>query len=142
TEKRRAGILFHLAMSRIFEPGQEKSATDWLAKNGLCKDEEAEGICKKITSLFKQKEFSDFFLQQNFSLNEPEIIGQDGKTNRPDRVVFFPEHTSIIDYKTGVEKDDYEDQLTKYQNSIKNLGYSSIKKYIVYVDEERIEELA
>jgi ATP-dependent exoDNAse (exonuclease V) beta subunit len=141
SEKREAGVLFHLAMSRIFARGQESDACEWLEQNGYCNAEEADRIQRKISSLFTNPQFADFFSPENKSRNEPEILLENGRTIRPDRVVFLEKETLIIDYKTGSENEKFEEQLALYESGMKLLGYTSVKKYIVYVEDEIIGEL-
>lgn len=140
-EKRESGILFHLAMSKIFVKGQEQGATKYLSKNGLCSEKEAIKIQNKITNLFLNPSFDFFFQKHYLSLNEPEIILTNKKIYRPDRVIFFLDYVAVLDYKTGSENMEHDFQITKYAHIIEGLGHSLVKKYIVYVDEERVEEV-
>ena len=68
-------------------------------------------------------------------MNEAPIITENGKTKRPDRIVFKPDHVMIIDYKTGHEhKDEYKTQLAEYQRYLSQMGYKDVRTKILYID--------
>ena len=45
----------------------------------------------------------------------------------------------IIDYKTGDFNNYHIKQLNDYQNALKKMGYSVVKKILVYIKENSIE---
>ena len=44
----------------------------------------------------------------------------------------------LADYKTGKKLDAHKNQLNKYSDVLKQAGYKSVDKYIVYLDEMEI----
>jgi len=55
------------------------------------------------------------------------------KIVRPDRVVVDDQLLTIIDYKTGEEKEQDYKQLREYKDAFVNLGYSFVEAKLVYI---------
>jgi RecB family exonuclease len=82
-----------------------------------------------------------FTPNKNYKI-ETEIATFNGEVFRPDRIIIEENLTTIIDYKTGKQNNKkYFKQLTKYQESLTNMGYQSVKSFLVYVDDLAIVEL-
>jgi ATP-dependent helicase/nuclease subunit A len=47
----------------------------------------------------------------------------------------------IIDYKTGKEEPKHADQVNHYASVLEDLGYSTIHKYLFYLNEKRVVSL-
>ena len=69
-------------------------------------------------------------------LNERDFIAEDGQIFRADRVVIHQKNLSIIDYKTGSPQLKHQSQIDHYANFFNQLGYTSIKKILVYIDSQ------
>ena len=70
-------------------------------------------------------------------LNEAALIGEDGREIRPDRVILTPDGSVIIiDYKFGEPKDDYLDQVARYADAYRRMGYRDVKGYLWYIWEK------
>ena len=71
--------------------------------------------------------------------NEEDILLEDGKVIRPDRLVFLPEGIVIIDYKTGSPLPAHEEQILAYRAHIINMGYQVKSCVLAYVNDVSIE---
>ena len=70
-------------------------------------------------------------------LNEQTIIQKEGKTIKPDRMVISKnKEVHLLDYKTGLHQAKYKLQLENYQMAIEKMGYTVVKKSLVYIGEE------
>ncbi len=74
-------------------------------------------------------------------MNEKDILLAGGHTVRPDRLVFRKHEVIIIDYKTGQEEEYHQQQLNGYAGKLQQMGYTNIKKYLLYIDEEKVVEV-
>lgn len=103
-------------------------------ENGLIKSSQKETILKTIQEIVNHCELESFFLEENIILNEQTIIQKEGKTMKPDRMVFTPNQTVLLlDYKTGTHQEKYKLQLENYQNAIEKMGHKVTKKAIIYI---------
>lgn len=44
----------------------------------------------------------------------------------------------VVDYKTGSHKKEHEHQLNEYATALKNMGYKSVNKYLVYTEKPEV----
>ena len=79
-----------------------------------------------------------YFLPRLKVKNEEEILLSNGKTIRPDRLVFDKEKVTVIDYKTGRHRDDHVKQVEKYKRALKAMGYENVVCILAYIDDEGV----
>jgi ATP-dependent exoDNAse (exonuclease V) beta subunit len=73
---------------------------------------------------------------------EAEILLPDGSIARPDRIVFERGHIQVIDYKFGeVESGKYRNQVLRYMEHLRKMGYASVKGFLWYVTLNKVEEV-
>jgi ATP-dependent exoDNAse (exonuclease V) beta subunit len=82
-----------------------------------------------------------YFQSHELLFSERDILCPDGSIVRPDRVIKQGDDVIIIDFKTGNAKDDHRVQLTKYKNHLVELGYSSVKSVLIYIENQVVESV-
>ena len=65
--------------------------------------------------------------------NECEILSREFGIRRPDRYAELPDRIFLLDYKTGKHNDDYQKQLRRYIDVLKNMVHKKIEAYLVYL---------
>ena len=139
---REYGILIHWILSQIktiadLEPTMEK-----VLQSGDINPLEAEQLKQDISEILKKPIINDLFSGKYLIKNELEILTKEGNILRPDRVVIDGATATVIDYKTGKRNTEkYHRQLAEYEHALKELGYHSIKKLILYIQENEVEEV-
>ena len=66
-------------------------------------------------------------------INEKEILARDGRSFVPDKVIIKDNEVLIIDFKTGVEKDDHLKKIQEYSDIYSLMGHRNIKTKLIYV---------
>jgi RecB family exonuclease len=66
-------------------------------------------------------------------LNETSILFPDGSLLRPDRVVFLEDKVVVIDYKTGEAHAAHKEQIERYCEGVRNMGYENVEGYVLYI---------
>ena len=128
------GNLVHTALSAIIGPGDEESVLDEMVRKGLMGESRKEQLMKEIRSLMTDPLISRFFDNENTIRNEAEILSADGNVYRPDRIIFSRDETAVLDFKTGKPKEEYKKQIRHYGKLLEELGYSNVRKYLVYIE--------
>ena len=125
----------HISCSNDIDP-----ALNYFLDNGNINKNQHEEINRIILSIINHPEIKEFYTPNLLSYNEREIIVKDGKNLIPDRIVIPKKNKAIIiDYKTGGFNNYHIKQLNDYQNALKKMGYSVVKKILVYIKENSIE---
>ena len=142
TKAREYGILVHYILSQI------KTAIDIdevilnSVLSGDINDAEAQKISSEIKVLLSHKLIAPYFDMNCIVKNELEIMTSLGTILRPDRVVIIGNDAIVIDYKTGKKNaEKYYSQMQDYEQALLSLGYDSVKKVLLYIQEQEVELL-
>ena len=106
-------------------------------ENGLITINQKNTVEKSIQEIVNHKDLQNCFSGDIEVLNEQSIIQNKGKTIKPDRIVIFKnKDVHLLDYKTGLHQAKYKLQLENYQSAIEKMGYTVVKKSLIYIGEE------
>lgn len=130
--KQELGVFIHDFLSKIeVFPQSEEELKKVLEKVENTGDREIlQSVLRRI--------MNDASLQPYFApgvevMNETTIMTCDGQLRRPDRIVFLDDEVMVIDYKTGQENEDYQQQLDEYCNLLRQMGYSNVESMLLYL---------
>lgn len=140
------GKLLHQLFSMIRTSADVENAITRLVQEGLVQDNEEQNRLKE----FIKKRISNPKVRHWFDgswnlFTECNILMR-GKNNkviqyRPDRVMKKDGTTIVIDYKFGNFDSRYIDQVQRYMNALKQMGYPNIQGYLWFVYKDTIEEV-
>ncbi len=146
------GIVYHKLLSSVRVPSDLSSAVDAAVRRGEIGEEdrlEAETfLAGKLASVRDRGWFPE---TPEAILNEVEILDADGGSNRPDRVVVRGNEAVVVDYKFEQTLDEtlhrkrqngYLKQVRRYMALLRQLGYTSVRGYLWYVDRDEILEVS
>ena len=130
------GNVVHGILSFVKTKSDVDLAITKAIEDGLITISQKQLVYKTIQEIISHKELSTYFAEGNEILNEQTIIQKEGKTIKPDRMVFTKnKEICLLDYKTGTHNSKYQLQLENYQNAIELMGYKVVKKSLIYVGE-------
>ncbi|MBP5710044.1 MAG: UvrD-helicase domain-containing protein [Bacteroidales bacterium] len=136
TPEQVAGIYVHdfLASLKTFPQNEEELLAAESTAHAVYRDRVGQAL-RKICG---DPELAPYFKPDVRCLNEVSIASpsnSEGKIEvyRPDRVVFFENSVTVIDYKTGKYHESYEQQLQQYCVLLEQMGYQNVDYKIVLV---------
>ncbi|MFM9984939.1 MAG: UvrD-helicase domain-containing protein [Flavobacteriales bacterium] len=88
-----------------------------------------------LAVLDKSKDFG-WFEKGHTLFCEREILSNDGRLFRPDRVVVRDVFIDLIDYKTGVMREEHKKQLEEYALLLKEIYSKEVRSFLVYVQQD------
>ena len=137
------GNLVHHIISQIQSKADVDFAFNDALNNGTINIEQFEELKPMILSIIQHPKLHLYFDDNITVYNERDIITNNGKILRPDRLVILPEDKAvIIDYKTGLPKNSHHDQIEEYATNIEYMGYEVLKKILIYINKDiQIKEL-
>lgn len=139
---REYGILAHYILSQIKYATDVEQVIQKAFLSGDLNETEAQKIQKDITELLKIDSIKTYFENTVEVKNEVEILTASGELLRPDRVVINNNTATVIDYKTGKKQaSKYHAQMKAYEQALLSLGYTSVKKILLYIHEREVEVL-
>ena len=133
------GRKVHEILSYIKVENDLETALEKAIREGLLLNSELEEMRTFLKKILNHDELKKFFAADLKVKNEEDILLEDGKVIRPDRLVFLSEGIVIIDYKTGSPLPAHEEQILAYRAHIINMGYRVKSCVLAYVNQVSIE---
>ncbi|MCF8232371.1 MAG: UvrD-helicase domain-containing protein [Bacteroidales bacterium] len=130
------GNLIHRALAEVYTPEDIPHVVNSYVAKGLLEKEATESFRQTLEKVVLHEDLKSFFKPGIKVKNEAALINSDGKTLRPDKLIFEQGRVVLIEYKTGKPEDYHFKQIKTYRNALEEMGYSTIESYLLYLDEE------
>ncbi len=99
-------------------------------------------MSQTIERLLSMPEVKPWFAEGLTVLNELTLMDNGGHQQRPDRIVIDQEgRVTVIDYKTGASHAGYEQQVRSYMNLLRQMGYTNVLGYLLFIKDEKIVQV-
>jgi ATP-dependent exoDNAse (exonuclease V) beta subunit len=135
------GLLIHWLLSKIRTVADISSAIEKALMEGLISHDQTAVLRELLFSVVTHSKLKKYFGEGVDCRLEAEIATSGAVILRPDRIVFTSFETTIIDYKTGKENEKYFRQLLNYEQALHQMGYTNIKKLLLYTDALKVVEV-
>ena len=105
---------------------------------------DSEEIIQRLSDFLKEPKMQSFFEPGLKAFNEKEVVDQYGNLKRIDRLVFTEDKILIIDYKTGEQpQEEDQEQIREYARLIKGLYPDKLPEAcLVYIDTKQMHSVA
>jgi ATP-dependent exoDNAse (exonuclease V) beta subunit len=128
------GKVMHELFSNILTIADIDRAIHKAVVDGIIDHQLAGSLKSKIEQTLNSDPFADWFSGTWQVKTEKSILTPNGHSYRPDRVMFSPTKTIVVDFKFGAEVPAYAKQVQRYVRMIEKMGYNNVSGYIWYVD--------
>jgi ATP-dependent exoDNAse (exonuclease V) beta subunit len=132
SEEQRKGTQFHLAMARIDRFEDISSVLNSMRLTGEIEQENIPFLHTWLSTFFKLPEVLKIYENKTDILTEQSIILDELSTKRPDKIILKQDETIILDFKTGMPKNDDVKQLVGYKDALIQMDLPNIKSYLYY----------
>ena len=131
------GNIVHEILAYVKDKSDVDLAVTKSIENGLITYDQVDQVLKTLKEIVDHPELNVCFDGKDRVLNEQTIVQKEGRILKPDRVVFLQNKQAyLLDYKTGAVNAKYQQQIQEYQDAIEDLGYTVLKKALVYIGTE------
>ncbi len=133
-ERVRFGIHAHALLSSIVHAGDDiPTIIESFAKKEKIETGERKKLELLVHDVLTHPDTVQFFDPVYRVKNEVDLT--DGiEAGRPDRVVFAPDETWVVDFKTGTDlQEEYDRQLRHYCRAIAAMGYPKVSGWLVFL---------
>ena len=133
------GNLLHDSMSRIKTSSETESEFEKIAAIDTLSSEEKQLLNILISQIVGHPQLENLFSSDDLIYTEREIWSEDSVALRPDRINIHADNSAtVIDYKTGIPREEHEYQINDYSKAIEQMGYIVKQKLLVYSNEDGI----
>lgn len=142
-EKVRFGIYAHALFASIRHAGDVAEAVERLSGQEGISEEERQRLSELAQMVVAHPDSRRFFDPAYAVKNECDLT-DGGRTGRPDRVVFTPDETWVVDFKTGLDLGEQHDrQVRMYCRAIADMGYPRVSGWLIYLTPDlRVRQVA
>lgn len=140
TKSGKKGSNMHLILAAVNKVDEVQAGVEKLILEGLIAEHEKEDYIKQVAEVLMHPELNALLSQNASQINEKSIVGPDGKTYRPDKLVLNGSQVAIIDYKfTAEENQNHVEQIANYKNLIEAMGYKNVNAYLFYAATNKLK---
>ncbi len=133
------GKVMHEAFMRIRSKKDIPAVIQALVFEGIIPEARADELTQIINKYLSLPDITGWFEDGLTIIAENEIILPGGATMRPDRVIIQNNKATVIDYKFGKHKnEEHRQQVARYCEQMKLMGYTDVKGYLWYVTLQEI----
>ncbi len=132
-DARQYGNTIHLILALIRTKEDISRVLDKLLKQGSITVEQRARYAQEIALMIDQPAFSPYFQEGLKVKTECDLLTPDGKTLRPDRVVYFEDAVKVIDFKTGKPSEKHKEQLRNYISLLQQTEQMKVTGSLVYI---------
>ena len=152
--RRRLGNIIHLTLSQVHYEKDLKYLPRYLERALALlgeKTDQKEALLQRIERIFtlpKSKKFFPAWAEK--VLTERDLLVPSKKTNRlilrPDRVVLFPDHAVVVDFKSEPDpppesREKYLQQVKSYVSVVERLFHRPTEGYLLFVLGPKVEKV-
>jgi hypothetical protein len=132
------GRIMHEIFESIATSGDIKRAVDKMVIEGKVTETDRKEIEERTMRVISDPKIRDWFEPGLKIMNEAEILTAEGTARRPDRVIIKDDKVIVVDFKFGVEKREYMNQVNNYRRLLLDMGYPRVDAFLWYVDNNKI----
>ena len=129
------GILIHDLLGNLRVADQLDWVLSTAVLEGKIKDGDVSKTKKLLAEVVSHPKLKDAFDKTAKVWVEQDILLPDGRSLRPDRILFNAHQVVLMDFKTGRPKEADKKQIEEYGHVIQNMGYQVGIHHLVYINE-------
>lgn len=131
------GNLIHELLAQIHIPDDIEKVVVNFVLNGHILQEQAPKFIETLSKVVFHKKLTQLFKKGNVAYNEQAILSKTGDIFIPDRIVILPtSQTIILDYKTGMPKEEHSYQINNYASLLEEMNLEVSQKLLIYINKE------
>jgi ATP-dependent exoDNAse (exonuclease V) beta subunit len=139
TEAASIGIAVHDILSGIGNIEQVDLDDFLILKLRKVDDEIKSDVEGHIRRVMEDKQLRSWFECESF--RERDLIDGKSKIQRPDRICVLKDGLAVVDFKTGIVKEEHKVQVEDYVQLLTQIEEKSVKGYLMYTDSLELVEV-
>ena len=130
-ERVRLGNNLHSVMECVVHSGDVEEAVERVARREGWTAEQRDQVATMAAAIVAHPDSARFFAEGVRVKCECDMVDDEGIC-RPDRVVFMPDETWVVDFKTGHDNPLYAAQMHRYCRALQQMNYPNVSGYLLF----------
>ena len=139
-DHRAFGIAVHALLAALSGKETVESQVDAYVRTHALPEQWRERLSTQIDALLEHPQCAGFFDGNYPSYNECDMMFG-GKMIRPDKIIFRPDETWVVDFKSGGDADEYRSQVETYKSAVAAMGYPNVKGFLLFTSSAEVVEI-
>ncbi len=135
------GLLVHEILASIKNEQEAQLLIKKYYSEGKISKEDQQTLIDQLYNIFSIPQVREWFNTDWEIKAEIPIISTDNQPKRPDRVLIHGTEAIVIDFKTGFEKSMDRRQVLEYRDLLREMGYSNVSCYLLYIGLNKVVQL-
>ena len=127
------GALVHELMADVRTADDLAPALDRAVRQGLADEDLRVELFGRLERQLRHEALAPYFASGQDVRTEAPLITANGRTLRPDRVVFTERGTHVLDIKTGVPRESHSEQVREYVRVLREAGEERVNGALWYL---------
>ena len=137
----RRGNQLHDLLAQLLHRDESDTVLSAYLLHHPIEEDEAVLLGNTLHNMMQQEEVSRFFDPAYRCMNECSLVWQ-GEVLRPDRIVYTPTGTWVVDFKTGAPRHEHRTQVARYCQAIAAITHTdNVRGYLLYIGPDRCQVL-
>ena len=135
------GLVLHDVLASVTVPGDLPGAVDRVVASGALRRDDRDHTLRFLSEEIASVAGRGWFAPEGRVLNEAPLIGTCGEEVRPDRVILREDGSvQVVDYKFGQAERKHRDQVARYAELYRAMGYGPVSATLWYIRENGDDE--
>lgn len=134
------GKIFHEYASQINYPKDKEKIFIKIDKDRSIDSEVKSKLKLDLEKMLLDIRYASLLQEPHEVINEKNIYAN-GEIVRPDKIFLHEEILTIVDFKTGKEKEEHKKQILKYKDVLLKMGFKKVNPMLIYSESIKIIEL-
>lgn len=139
--QRRIGVLVHEILEHSNRLEDALGLVQEYGFEGRFSSEVQREVEQQLRELFALPQLQAWFGDAYQSLAEQGILIPKGGQKRPDRIFISKDEALVVDFKTGTQKVQHQEQVRSYMNLVAAIVQKPVKGYVCYLEPTEIIEV-
>lgn len=136
------GNQLHLLLSKVSTINELDETVDSLKKQDLLDDNFVEEIYSKVQNILELPEYQNMLSQAKEMYSEQDILIDEQRVKRPDKLIKTDSGFIVIDFKTGKPLRKHEQQVRNYCEVLKQMGSNEVEGYLLYTQDLSLQKVS
>jgi ATP-dependent exoDNAse (exonuclease V) beta subunit len=135
------GIHMHAVLSRMKFADEIETTLEAIVFEGLITEQDRPSLRDELNELLDIPEVASWFNRSWKVYTEVPILVPGGNESRLDRLIVDDKKAVVIDFKTGEQKKNDNEQVVAYMDILRQMNFIDVRGYLLYLRQKEVVEV-
>jgi hypothetical protein len=135
------GIHMHAVLSRMKFSDEIETTLETIVFEGLITEQDRPSLRTELNGLLNIPEVASWFNRSWTVYTEVPILIPGGNESRLDRLIVDGKKAIVIDFKTGEQKKNDNEQVMAYMNILRQMNFIDVRGFLLYLRQKEVVEV-